>query len=249
MLEVSGISKSFGGFRAVSAVNLTVDTREIAAVIGPNGAGKSTLFNLITGHLQPDSGTVRLDGRDITGAPPYRICRMGIGRSFQRTNIFPQLTVFENLQAAFLVHHGRGRDFWSRADSLYRDETAALLTSIGLTGQENTVAGTLSYGNQKQLELGLALASGPAVLLLDEPTAGMSATETHETIQLLARIATERSLTLLFTEHDMEVVFSIAQKIAVLHQGRIIAEGKPEEVRADPEVRRVYLGHGLTDAK
>jgi branched-chain amino acid transport system ATP-binding protein len=174
---------------------------------------------------------------------------MGIGRSFQRTNIFPQLTVFENLQAAFLVHHGRGRDFWSRADSLYRDETAALLTSIGLTGQENTVAGTLSYGNQKQLELGLALASGPAVLLLDEPTAGMSATETHETIQLLARIATERSLTLLFTEHDMEVVFSIAQKIAVLHQGRIIAEGKPEEVRADPEVRRVYLGHGLTDAK
>jgi branched-chain amino acid transport system ATP-binding protein len=249
MLEVSGISKSFGGFRAVSGVSLTVDTREIAAVIGPNGAGKSTLFNLITGHLQPDSGTVRLDGRDITGAPPYRICRMGIGRSFQRTNIFPQLTVFENLQAAFLVHHGRGRNFWTRADSLYRDETTALLTSIGLVGQEDTVAGTLSYGNQKQLELGLALASGPAVLLLDEPTAGMSATETHETIQLLARIATERSLTLLFTEHDMEVVFSIAQKIAVLHQGRIIAEGKPEEVRADAEVRRVYLGHGLTDAQ
>jgi branched-chain amino acid transport system ATP-binding protein len=249
MLEVSGISKSFGGFRAVSGVSLTVDTREIAAVIGPNGAGKSTLFNLITGHLQPESGTVRLDGRDITGAPPYRICRMGIGRSFQRTNIFPQLTVFENLQAAFLVHHGRGRNFWTRADSLYRDETTALLTSIGLVGQEDTVAGTLSYGNQKQLELGLALASGPAVLLLDEPTAGMSATETHETIQLLARIATERSLTLLFTEHDMEVVFSIAQKIAVLHQGRIIAEGKPEEVRADAEVRRVYLGHGLTDAR
>jgi branched-chain amino acid transport system ATP-binding protein len=249
MLEVADISKSFGGFRAVSGVSLAVDTRQIAAVIGPNGAGKSTLFNLITGHLQPDTGTVRLDGQDITGAPPHRICRMGIGRSFQRTNIFPRLTVFENLQAAFLVHYGRGRNFWTRAELLYRDETAALLASIGLAGQEHTIAGTLSYGNQKQLELGLALASGPAVLLLDEPTAGMSATETHETIQLLDRIATERGLTLLFTEHDMEVVFSIAQKIAVLHQGRIIAEGSPEEVRGDPEVRRVYLGHGLTRAQ
>jgi branched-chain amino acid transport system ATP-binding protein len=249
MLEVSGISKSFGGFRAVSNVSLTVATRQIAAVIGPNGAGKSTLFNLITGHLQPDSGTVRLDGRDITGAPPYRICRMGIGRSFQRTNIFPQLTVFENLQAAFLVHHRRGRNFWSRADALYRDDTAALLASVGLTGYERTVAGTLSYGNQKQLELGLALASGPAVLLLDEPTAGMSATETRETIGLLERIAAERELTLLFTEHDMDVVFSIAQKIAVLHQGKIIAEGRPAEVRSDPEVRRVYLGQGLAHAQ
>lgn len=246
MLEISGLSKSFGGFRAVSDVSLNVATRQIAAVIGPNGAGKSTLFNLITGHLRPTSGTVRLNGRDITGAPPYRICGMGIGRSFQRTNIFSQLTVFENLQAAFLVHHGHGRNLWGRAETLYRDETAGLLASIGLSGQERVIAGTLSYGNQKQLELGLALASAPAVLLLDEPTAGMSATETHETIRLLERIAAERALTLLFTEHDMEVVFSIAQKIAVLHQGRIIAEGRPEEVRADPEVRRVYLGHGLT---
>jgi branched-chain amino acid transport system ATP-binding protein len=249
MLEVSNISKSFGGFRAVSSVSLTVDTKQIAAVIGPNGAGKSTLFNLITGHLQPDSGAVRLDGRDITGAPPYRICRMGIGRSFQRTNIFPQLTVFENLQAAFLVHYGRGHNFWSRADALYRDETNDLLALVGLDGQKSTVAGVLSYGNQKQLELGLALASGPAVLLLDEPTAGMSASETHETIQLLQRIAARRGLTLLFTEHDMEVVFSIAQKIAVLHQGCIIAEGRPEEVRRDSEVRRVYLGHGLVQAQ
>ena len=244
MLELSSLCKSFAGFRAVSDVSLAVESEQIAAVIGPNGAGKSTLFNLITGHLQPDSGQVLLDGRDITGSPPYRLCGMGIGRSFQRTNIFPNLRVFENLQAAFLVHRGRGLNFWSSAESFYRDETAALLASIGLFGQEKTIAGTLSYGNQKQLELGLALASDPQILLLDEPTAGMSAGETHETIRLLHRIAAERGLTLLFTEHDMEVVFGIAQKISVLHQGRKIAEGTPDEVRADPEVRRVYLGHG-----
>ena len=143
------------------------------------------------------------------------------------------------------MHHGRGANFWRRSDSLYRTETTALLNSIGLLDQEDTIAGTLSYGNQKQLELGLALASDPRILLLDEPTAGMSATETENTIRLLERIASERDLTLLFTEHDMEVVFSIAQKIAVLHQGKIIAEGLPEAVRADAEVRRVYLGHGL----
>ena len=242
MLEISGLSKSFGGFHAVTDVSLTIETRQIAAVIGPNGAGKSTLFNLITGHLRPDSGKVRLDGRDITGAPPYRICRMGVGRSFQRTNIFPKLTVFQNLQAAFIIHHRRGPNFWARSDTLFRDEVIALLRSIGLHGQQNTIAGTLSYGNQKQVELGLALASDPQVLLLDEPTAGMSAAETHETIALLQRIAAERSLTLLFTEHDMDVVFGIAQKIAVLYQGRKLAEGPPEEVRANPEVRRVYLG-------
>jgi branched-chain amino acid transport system ATP-binding protein len=242
MLEVCELRKSFAGFVAVSGVNLTVQTRQIAAVIGPNGAGKSTLFNLITGHLVPDGGRVMLDGRDITGAPPHRICRMGVGRSFQRTNIFPRLSVFENVQAALLAHRGRGRNFWSRAENFHREETNALLASIGLAAQGRLVAGTLSYGNQKQLELGIALASDPTVLLLDEPTAGMSASETHETMRLLERIAGERGLTLLFTEHDMEVVFSIAEKIAVLHQGRLITEGRPAEVRNNPEVRRVYLG-------
>jgi branched-chain amino acid transport system ATP-binding protein len=237
MLEIAGLTKSFSGFLAVSDVSLTVETRQIAAVIGPNGAGKSTLFNLITGHLRPDSGRVLLDRRDITGVQPHETCRMGLGRSFQRTNIFPKLTVFENLQAAFIVHYGRGGNFWSRSEALYRDEV-----------EGRTLGGTLSYGNQKQLELGLALASDPQLLLLDEPTAGMSAGETHETIRLLQRIAEERSLTLLFTEHDMDVVFGIAEKIAVLHQGRLIAEGSPAEVRNDPEVRRVYLGHGLAHA-
>jgi len=246
MLEIFGLTKSFSGFVAVADVSFTVDTRQIAAVIGPNGAGKSTLFNLITGHLRPDSGRVLLDARDITGVAPHETCRMGLGRSFQRTNIFPLLTVFENLQSAFLVHYGRGRNFWSRSESFYRDEVEALLVSIGLREQALLLGGTLSYGNQKQLELGLALAIDPQVLLLDEPTAGMSASETHETIRLLQRIADERGLTLLFTEHDMAVVFGIAQKIAVLHQGHLIADGSPEEVRNDPEVRRVYLGHGLS---
>jgi len=222
---------------------LRVETRQIAAVIGPNGAGKSTLFNLITGHLRPDSGRVLLEKCDITGVQPHQACRMGLGRSFQRTNIFPKLTVFQNLQAALLVHKGRGANFWARSESLYCDEADALLASLGLRDQAKTLGGTLSYGNQKQLELGLALASEPRVLLLDEPTAGMSAGETHDTIRLLERIAGERGLTLLFTEHDMDVVFSIAQKIAVLHQGRLIADGSPQEVRNDPEVRRVYLGH------
>jgi branched-chain amino acid transport system ATP-binding protein len=242
MLEVCELRKSFAGFVAVAEVSLTVQTRQIAAVIGPNGAGKSTLFNLITGHLVPDEGRVVLDGQDITGEAPHRICGMGIGRSFQRTNIFPRLSVFENVQAALLAHRGRGCNFWSRAENFYREETSALLASIGLASQGRLVAGTLSYGNQKQLELGIALASDPKVLLLDEPTAGMSASETHETMRLLERIAGERGLTLLFTEHDMEVVFSIAEKIAVLHQGRLLTEGRPAEVRNDPEVRRVYLG-------
>jgi branched-chain amino acid transport system ATP-binding protein len=242
MLEVRDLRKSFAGFVAVGGVSLAVETRQIAAVIGPNCAGKSTFFNLITGHLHPDAGQVLLDGRDITGAPPHRICRMGVGRSFQRTNIFAQLTVFENVQAAILAHRGEGRNFWSLSEKLYRAETAALLAAIGLEGEARTVAGTLSYGNQKQIELGIALASEPSLLLLDEPTAGMSPTETHDTMRLLQRIAAERGLTLLFTEHDMEVVFAIAEKIAVLHQGRLLAEGTPAEVRAHPEVRRVYLG-------
>jgi branched-chain amino acid transport system ATP-binding protein len=242
VLEVRGLSKSFGGFRAVSDVDLAVSEGEIAAVIGPNGAGKSTLFNLITGHLQPTAGRVLVNGRDVTGVAPYKICGIGIGRSFQRTNIFPKLTVLENVRAALLAHRGKGPNFWSRANQLCHSEAEMLLASIGLAGRARATSGTLSYGNQKQLELGIALASDPNILLLDEPTAGMSASETHETIALIERIARERRLTMLFTEHDMAVVFSIAQKISVMHQGRVIAHGDPATVRADAQVRRVYLG-------
>jgi branched-chain amino acid transport system ATP-binding protein len=242
MLEVDDLRKRFGGFTAVDGVSLTVAKRQIAAVIGPNGAGKSTFFNLITGHLRPDTGRVVLAGRDITGAAPHRICRMGMGRSFQRTNIFPQLTVFENVQAAYIAHRGRGSNFWARSEALYRDETGALLAQIGLADKADAAASALSHGNQKQVELGIALACDPEILLLDEPTAGMSAAETRDSIRLLRRLAEAFGLTLLFTEHDMEVVFSIAEKIMVLHQGRVIAEGTPAEVQRDPEVRRIYLG-------
>jgi branched-chain amino acid transport system ATP-binding protein len=242
LLEVRDVRKTFDGFQAVGGVSLAVRRGEIAAIIGPNGAGKTTFFNLITGHLRPDGGAVVFNGRDITGLAPHAVCRLGIGRSFQRTNIFPRLTVFQNVQAAYIAHRGRGRDLFRRVDKLYADETEALLASLGLLGRAGEVSGFLSHGAQKQLELGIALASEPRLLLLDEPTAGMSATETRETIKLVDRIAHERGLTLLFTEHDMEVVFSIAQKVTVLHQGRVIADGAPAEVRANPDVRRVYLG-------
>jgi branched-chain amino acid transport system ATP-binding protein len=242
MLSVRDIRKSFNGFAAVGGVSLEVPAQGITAVIGPNGAGKSTLFNLLTGHLRADGGSVAFEGRDITGVAPHAICRMGVGRSFQHTNIFRKLTVFENVRAALIAHGGQARNFWGRSATLYCDETAQILDSLGLSGHADAISDSLSHGNQKQLELGIALASNPRLLLLDEPTAGMSAAETREAIRLLERIVAERKLTLLFTEHDMDVVFSIAQKIAVLHQGKLIAEGTPADVRNDREVRRVYLG-------
>jgi branched-chain amino acid transport system ATP-binding protein len=223
-------------------VSFTVAQGSISAIIGPNGAGKTTLFNLITGHLAPDAGRVIFQGRDTTGIAPHDLCRLGMGRSFQRTNIFPRLTVFENVQAAFVSHRGRGWNLLTPVRRLYRPETEALLEAVGLLEHADEISGFLSHGGQKQLELGIALALEPEILLLDEPTAGMSASETRESIALIERLTRERRLTLLFTEHDMEVVFSIAQEITVLHQGRIITAGAPDEVRRDPEVRRVYLG-------
>jgi branched-chain amino acid transport system ATP-binding protein len=242
VLELAGVSKAFGGFQALAGVSLRVAPGEIAAVIGPNGAGKTTLFNVITGHLTPDAGRVRFRDRDITGRPPHTICRLGLARSFQRTNIFPRLSVFENVQVAILAHQRRAQQMWSRARDLGRERTAAILEDVGLAGRAREASGTLSYGDQKQLELGIALALEPEMLLLDEPTAGMSPQETRSTMALIARLARERRLTLLFTEHDMSVVFSVARTIRVLHQGQIIAEGPPDEVRGNPEVRRVYLG-------
>jgi len=242
MLVVEKVKKSFDGFVAVNGVSFCIQKGEICSIIGPNGAGKTTLFNLITGHLPVDEGKLIFKGTDITHMPSHRICRLGMGRSFQRTNIFPRLTVFQNIQAAVLVHRGESFNFFKPVESFFREETQTILERVGLKDYGETVSGSLSYGYQKQLELGIALASEPELLLLDEPTAGMSAQETHQTIELIGRITREKGLTLLFTEHDMEVVFSISERIMVLHQGRLIAEGSPEEVRNDPDVQKVYLG-------
>ena len=242
MLNIEGLWKSFAGFVATRDVSFDLLAGETHAVIGPNGAGKTTFFNLITGHLRPDKGTVRFEDRDLVGLAPHKIVRMGIARSFQRINIYPRLTVFENVQVALIAHEGQQWNLLRPGRSLHRLATAELLELVGLSGEASVVAGELSYGKQKQLELAIALASKPRLLLLDEPTAGMSPQETMETIRSVRDIVKARGLTLLFTEHDMAVVFGIAQRISVLHHGELIARGKPEDVRNDPEVKRVYLG-------
>jgi branched-chain amino acid transport system ATP-binding protein len=244
ILGVERVKKSFDGFVAINGVSFSISKGEICSIIGPNGAGKTTLFNLITGHLPIDEGRLTFKDLDITNRPPHQICRLGVGRSFQRTNIFPRLTVFQNIQAAVLVHRGKSFTFFRPVESFFQEETEEILRRVGLIEYAQTVSGALSYGFQKQLELGIALASEPELLLLDEPTAGMSAQETHQTMELIGKITREKGLTLLFTEHDMQVVFSISRRIMVLHQGRLIAEGSPEEVRRNPEVQKVYLGEG-----
>jgi len=244
MLQIGGLWKSFAGFVATRDVSLDLNAGETHAIIGPNGAGKTTIFNLITGHLRPDQGSVSFEGRDLVGLPPQKIVRLGIARSFQRINIYPRLTVFENVQVALIAHERQQWNLFRPGRSLHREGTQELLVLVGLAREARETAGELSYGKQKQLELAIALASQPRLLLLDEPTAGMSPQETAETIASVRDIVKARGLTLLFTEHDMGVVFGIAQRISVLHHGEIIASGEPEAVRNDPEVRRVYLGEG-----
>jgi branched-chain amino acid transport system ATP-binding protein len=241
MLRIEGLTKTFAGFVAVRDVNFALAAGETHAVIGPNGAGKTTFFNLITGHMRGDRGRILFDGAEIAGQPPERIVRRGIARSFQRINIYPRLSVFENVQVALIARDGRHVDMVRPGRAMARQETAELLALVGLEERAAEVAGELSYGMQKQLELAIALAARPRLLLLDEPTAGMSPRETAEAIALIRDIVQARGLTLLFTEHDMSVVFGIAQRISVLHHGEIIASGLPEAVREDPEVRRVYL--------
>jgi len=244
LLHAQSVSKSFGGVQALAGVNVEVREGELACIIGPNGAGKTTFFNVITGYYTPDRGRVVFDGHDITGVPPHRTARLGLVRSFQKTHIFPQMTVAENIQTMVLFRKKRSLDFLSNALRLEREETEEVLEMVGLGPSARLLAGTLSAGDRKRLELGIALAARPKLLLLDEPTCGMSPAETASTIELIQRLGRERKLTLLFTEHKMDVVFSIAERISVLHLGRLLAEGNPAEIRANAEVRRVYLGDG-----
>ncbi len=244
LLQVVGVRKAFGGIRAVDGVSFDLPRGEIRALIGPNGAGKSTFFNILTGQLRADGGAVVYRGGELTGLSPHAIWRLGVSRTFQITATFATLSALENVQVACLSHAGRSRAFLIPARGLEVQRSTALLAQVGLAEQAERPAGVLAYGDLKKLELAIALANDPELLLLDEPTAGMAPAERGALMALTASIARERALTVLFTEHDMDVVFAIADRIMVLHQGRVIAEGTPAEVRAHPEVQAVYLGEG-----
>jgi branched-chain amino acid transport system ATP-binding protein len=242
VLEVAGLAKSFDGVEALRGVDFAVDAGERVAMIGPNGAGKTTCFNVLGGQLAPDSGSVRLDGRQIAGLRPRDICRLGVGRTFQITATFASMTVRENVQTALLSHGEALLDAWSRAVDLRRDEADRLLERVGMLGQAERACSVLAYGDLKRVELAVALAGEPRLLLMDEPTAGTAAPERAGLMALVSALARERSMAVLFTEHDMDTVFAHADRILVLHRGRLIAQGTPDEVRANAEVREVYLG-------
>jgi branched-chain amino acid transport system ATP-binding protein len=242
MLRVEKIHKSFDDFKAVNGADLTVEKGKLVAVIGPNGAGKTTLFNLITGQLKADQGKVIFNEEDISSFPPYKICKRGIARSFQIANIFPRLTVFRNVQVSVLSQQGKSKKLFFPAEKLAVEETNSILESVGLSDRAGNIAGSLAHGDQRALEIAIALGNRPELLILDEPTAGMSPEETAATIELIKRLADSRELTILFCEHDMEVVFNAAQSIMVLHQGLTIMQGEPDQVRNSSQVQECYLG-------
>jgi branched-chain amino acid transport system ATP-binding protein len=242
MLRVQALLKSFGDFKAVNGANLTVEKGQLVAVIGPNGAGKTTLFNLISGQLQPDGGSIVFNDENINKLPPYKICRKGIARSFQIANVFPRLPVFRNVQVSVLSQQKLSNKLFHPASQMAVEETSRILESVGLLDKKFDVAGALSHGDKRTLEIAIALGNEPELLILDEPTAGMSPEETTATMSLIQKLADKQGLTILFCEHDMEVVFNVAQSIMVMQQGYTIIQGAPEEVRQDSEVQKAYLG-------
>ncbi len=242
VLEVDGLAKAFGGVRAVQGVSFSVRRGEFLALIGPNGAGKSTCFNMINGQLKPDSGDIRLSGRSIAGLSPNRIWRDGVGRTFQIAATFGSFTVIENVQMALLSHLGEVYSFRGGVASRHRAAALELLHRVGMADQADRNSRELAYGDVKRLELAIALANEPKLLLMDEPTAGMAPKERVELIALVKRLVEERAIAVLFTEHSMDVVFQFADRIVVLSRGRLIAEGDATAIRANPEVQSVYLG-------
>ncbi|KAB0619931.1 ABC transporter ATP-binding protein [Castellaniella defragrans] len=246
VLVLDGVRKSFGPVEIIRGVSLEVGAHERHAVIGPNGAGKSTLFHLISGQLRPSAGGIRLAGRSIAGHSPQAVNRLGLARSFQITNLFPQLTVFENIRLAVMRSHGLQYCFWRLIDrnGPVRERSESLLESVRLSHRAATAAGELSYSEQRSLEIAMTLASDPRIILLDEPMAGMSREETGYTTALIREVTEGRAL--LIVEHDMEVVFALSDRISVLVYGEVIASGTPEEIRADPRVREAYLGEEAT---
>jgi branched-chain amino acid transport system ATP-binding protein len=242
ILEVRGLNKHFGGLHAVKDVDFDLFEGDRSAIIGPNGAGKTTFFNLLTGYHRVDSGKVIFDGEDITNRPSHKISRVGVSRAFQISNIFPKLVVFHNLRSAVQAQMGRAFNIFERASQVGIEETERILALCGLSERRSVMAGELSQGDKKKLELALALAGNPKLLLLDEPTAGMSLEETRETMSLVDRLNEEYGLSILFTEHDMAVVFDHALRVTLLNRGEIIIAGTPEQVRMNESAQSIYLG-------
>ena len=241
VLEVRDLAKSYGGVHAVRGVSFDVAAGELVALIGPNGAGKTTTFNMLNGQIKPDAGRVTLDTRDVTGLAPRALWRMGVGRTFQIAATFPSMTVAENVEVALMSQTG-SVGFFRRGRDQARHGAADLLLLIGMQSQADRSCGELAYGDVKRLELAIALANKPHLLLMDEPCAGMAPRERNELMQLAARMAKDRNTAVLFTEHDMDIVFGHATRVLVMNRGRLIASGTPAEVRVNPEVRSVYLG-------
>ena len=244
VLDVRKLSKSFGGIQAVNDVSFTVSKGELLALIGPNGAGKTTCFNMLMGQLKPSGGEVWLNGEQITGLAPRKVWRKGVGRTFQITGTYQSMTVIENVQMALMSHHRRLYSFGPYATRLYRDEAMSLLELVGMTDQAERACAILAYGDLKRLELAIALCHKPSLLLMDEPTAGMAPRERIVLMQLTAEIVAQRNISVLFTEHDMDVVFAHAHRIMVLNRGELIAEGDADAIRNSALVQEVYLGGG-----
>jgi branched-chain amino acid transport system ATP-binding protein len=242
VLVAERLAKSFDGVKAVRDVSFSVGAGEMVAMIGPNGAGKTTCFNLVNGQLRADSGSVRLLGRRIDGLPSRAVARAGVGRTFQVAAAFASMTVRENVQVALLAHAGEERRVTARADTRHVADADALLDRVDMAGLADQACSTLAYGDAKRIELALALANAPQLLLMDEPTAGMPMADRSRLMRLVAGLARSDRIAVLFTEHDMDVVFGHADRVIVLDRGSIIAEGTPEAIRADPHVRAVYLG-------
>jgi len=248
-LAVISLRKSFGAVHAVDDVTFSVAGGEFLALIGPNGAGKSTCFNVINGQLAPDGGIIRFDDRDISGLPPREICRRGIARTFQVAAIFGSMTVAENVQMALIAHAGETYRLWRGATSYHRQRALELLQQVGMDGAAERPCRELAYGDVKRVELAIALACDPHLLLMDEPTAGMAPRERNELIALVKSLVVERGVSVLFTEHSMDVVFAFADRIVVMARGRLIADGDAKTIRNDPTVRQVYFGSGRTFAR
>jgi len=242
ILVVAHLEKHFGGLHVTRDVNFTMEEGEQSAIIGPNGAGKSTFINLMTGYHRPDSGQVLFAGKDITNQAPHKIARMGISRAFQVSSIFPKMTVAENVRSAVHAQMRQSLNLLGAATRVGKAETEQALTLCELGGKRDLVAGELSQGDKKRLELAIALAGKPRLLFLDEPTAGMSVDEARSTMELVDRLNRDMKLTVLFTEHDMDIVFNHAQRLTLMHRGEIVVTGTPEEVRANTTAQRVYLG-------